>query len=303
MPPTVKSVAQKWGTALQRAQYAGWTPVLTGRRISTTATTLDGSPDGMTWVRFPDSSYEMTAVFGKVLEADIPYWVGPDINGNFELKKPINKDGVEKWGDLLYTVAQPPSSDATPQTVGGLGFVPGRLELSRLGGLYVHPRSFQFDGGYYDDGSIGDGIVDADDTTNDFDVTVFRPSVSGYSAWARVYFNPKLFLIWAVRGEEKFGARQDVLNLEDIPHIALPGGVYPLGAVRLDYGQTELEATDLADARFHIAPTFDADTLEDFIATLIEDGTHMTRMTGMGVAGSRRLNRVARALLKRPYTG
>lgn len=86
----------------------------------------------------------------------------------------------------------------------------------------------------------------------------------------------------------------------------LPSDVYPCGAVTLFNGQTAVTRanTRYEDLRLVLnsTPPDPQDTI-DLIANALADGANITRLTLAGVGGSRRMNDVARALLKRPYTG
>lgn len=67
-------------------------------------------------------------------------------------------------------------------------------------------------------------------------------------------------------------------------------------------GQGALDALAAVSALAGDSSAFDA-AVEAAVAGLLADGANITRLTLAGVGGSRRMNDVARALLKRPYTG
>lgn len=140
-----------------------------------------------------------------------------------------------RYGAALPARASPRGGGETvvnPQHT--FSFTPGLVTASEDGGMKVHVKRFYYAGGWWDDGELL-----GTPTAYDFDLAGEGGSASGYSAWALVYFDPADAALHAVTGDDVFGA-PSVLDETLVVNIALPYGVYPLGAVGIAHGQAEI---------------------------------------------------------------
>jgi hypothetical protein len=145
-------------------------------------------------------------------------------------------EGSAVYGGALGAASLPTGGlETVPLSVTGLQFTPGRVEPSQLGGLYTHVRSFRYDGGYWDDGSLA-----GEPTLHDFDLTADLTAASGYSQWMLICFDPDVPQLVAIPNTPVAG---DVTVLDEaaIDPGAIPAGMYYLGAVAVANGQTNFD--------------------------------------------------------------
>lgn len=174
-------------------------------------------------------------VSGLIRTVDLPVWLIEMPDKLLYIYGARIDDGSSVFGDALAANATPIGGGETvvnPQHT--FSFTPGLVTASEDGGLKVHVKRF-----YYADGWWDDGELSGTPTAYDFDLTGEGGSASGYSAWVVVYLDPDDGALYAVTGEDVFGA-PSVLDETQVVNIALPLGVVPLGAVGIANGQTEI---------------------------------------------------------------
>lgn len=244
-------VIRKLEALLLKSNHMGYRLAYTGRRIDNVTVTMVGAPTNQMFVRYPDESRDYTTVWGRVNGKNAPVWIGPSVEGFEEYKGPAWELGTAIYGDAFITMIQPPViGELLPQTVSSISIQPGRVEPSRLGALYIHVAAFRHIGGGWVGGSYIGGVLVP--TTDDIDLASYVPGTTSYVVWVVIYLDPVTNALGIVAGTPVFGLQSDLLE-SDIDLIVLPKNVYPLGAVALQNGQTQIDSsTRIVDMRLHL---------------------------------------------------
>lgn len=204
--------------------------------------------DGYMWVHgYPRGANVQVLVGANInpYAAGARVWVGENHAKQAVAYAPVvDRNSTQQWGTGLPGLA-------TPVNVPTLAVIEGRLQSSELGGMYVHVNPFTYASGYWAGGTWSAGTLTA--TTYDFDVTSYTPTTNGNVRWVRVWFDPTATAataLHAVAGAEVY-QNNNVWLLDEalIGAIAIPAGMYAVGAVALYYGQTDLAGGRFASAR------------------------------------------------------
>ena len=249
---TTDELSRRLKSVLDRAQFADWTRMYTGRRTST-GITLSGADAGRVWVRADENSREETQVWGNASRINIPVWVGPNIAGELEIKTLEQTEAALVAGaGAAASILPPITPDNNDQLiVGGRQFYPGRMGLSILGGLYVRVNAFHYPGGYYAGG----------------DVLLTPPSTSDTQAWCALAFDPIAETFTQYTGTEY--ALPILMNETALSAIAITVGEIPVGAVVLYEGQTTIDGSEVwADFHYHFGAAEGKATVQTTDATV-----------------------------------
>lgn len=234
---TTDELSRRLKSVLDRAQFADWTRMYTGRRTST-GITLSGADAGRVWVRADENSREETQVWGNASRINIPVWVGPNIAGELEIKTLEQTEAALVAGAGAAASIMPPiTPDNNDQLIiGGRQFKPGRMRLSTLGGLYVYVEPFHYDGGYWPGA----------------DFLMTPPATASTKAWCAVTLNPADGALYQFTGAEY--ALPVPMTETALGAITITDGYIPVGAVVLQNGQTTITGEETwADFHYHFA--------------------------------------------------
>lgn len=230
-------VSQRVTRKLRTARTGGARKMYTGKLLPDGNVTLDGGVNKV-WVRASEQSREAIPVWGTVLRPHVPVWVKNGPNGKY-IDSPVYEEGTVKFGAALSGLVNPTVvGDVTGISIGGLGFKPGRLSRSALGGLYIHVDAFHFDGGYWRGGepdqTVNGGL---NQTAHDVDLAGYVPATPYAARWVRGYLDPVDGSLHFIAGASVDGG---ISNLDEAGIIAipLPYAVTPLGAAALENGMT-----------------------------------------------------------------
>lgn len=237
---TKDEVVARLRDKIAKGQYVGWRRMFTGRLLANNVVSLAGARPGYVWVRTNLTSRDETqvrvGVFG-VSRVNIPVMVGPDLNGNLELKGLNTDEAVMTMGGNVAASLLPAITPDTNQNViiGGRQFRPGKMRPSEVGGLFVWIEPFHYDGGYWPGGH--------------FEMT--PPSTTDLQAWCLLALDPSDGSIYQFTGTEY---ETTIPMLEgEVSVISVTSGYIPLEAVVLHEGQTVITGGERwADARLHI---------------------------------------------------
>lgn len=136
-----------------------------------------------------------------------------------------------------------------------VGPSPGQVSASSLGGLFIHIGSFWYDDQFYNGDALNPftGLP----TLHDIDLTGYTPTVSGYSQWVVLWFDPADATIHKAANTALLVSVGSLMETS-IDLSVVPSGCYVLGAVGLAYGQTVIDGSSrIADTRFHVSPIGD----------------------------------------------
>lgn len=245
----------------RRMKVSGYVDPATGE---TRDDPTQGARAGYMWVHGYPRGANTQVIAGTGLNPylkDQRVWVGENTSGETVAFEPvIDQNAIAQFGSVIAALNQPSGADELlPRSILGLGFTPGRVEASQLGGLYLHVRDFWYQGTFYH----GDELDPAEGlpTLNDFDISGDITAASGESQWVIVYFDPDVGAPQVVVNDPIFGEPSSLYETV-IDTSLVPNGVYLLGAVAVSGDQTEIVGTStFADPRDHLAPkgTTDAD--------------------------------------------
>lgn len=236
-------------------------PTYTARRQKVTGyLNTDGTvnPDpttdavvGNLWVHGYPRGAPVQVLIGPNINPHVPnarVWVGQnDARQAVAFDVVVDKNAIQQWGPGLGAIA--------PQlNIPAMALIPGRAQVSELGGLFVHVNGFDYDGGFFAGGVWAGGSFDA--TAYDFDVSADVPSTDGYSVWVSVYFDPADTALHSVAGTPIYtGNNVWTLDEATIADIPIPAGCYPTGAVGLTFGQSSLAGAYFASNRYFLGRT------------------------------------------------
>lgn len=234
---TTDELSRRLKSVLDRAQFADWTRMYTGRRTST-GITLAGADTGRVWVRADENSREETQVWGSASRINLPVWVGPNVAGELEIKTLEQTEAALTAGPGAAASLLPPiTPDNNDQLlIGGRQFQPGRMGMSHLGGLYVYVAPFHYDGGWWPGG----------------DFLMTPPATASTKAWCALALDPATATFTQFTGTEY--ALPILMTETELGAIALTDGYIPVGAVVLQNGQTTITGAEMwADFHHHFA--------------------------------------------------
>jgi hypothetical protein len=232
---TTDELARRFRKTLDRAQFADWTRMYTGRRTAT-GLTLSGADAGRVWVRADENSREETQVWGSASRINIPVWVGPNVAGELEIKALEETEAALVAGDGAAASILPPINpdNNINLLIGGRQFQPGRMGLSNMGGLYVRVDPFHYSGGWWQGG----------------DVLLTPPSTASTQAWCALAFDPIAETFTQYTGAHT--ALPILMTETELGGLAITPGQIPVGAVVLYNGQTVIDGSEVwADFHLH----------------------------------------------------
>lgn len=213
----------------ERAQFARERIMITGRIDLSGDVTMTGAPDGKSWVRSAPDSRDETAVWKAWTGANDWVRVRPNAQGELEIVGPAFSTGSVAGGNGFESGGIPPLNGLKNRAEWYEHNVrPFRLERALEGGLYVRIRTYN--------------ALGMPDTV--YLCTV--PGAAGKQAWCLIYFDPRTRIFGQITGSLHEAAEyltEDLIYSE----CPLPVGLYPIGAVRLANGQTEIANTDFGN--------------------------------------------------------
>ncbi len=229
-----EALVQVMVDALRASNFAGWLRVVAGYKELDGSIRMNGAGDNRVWVRPNEDSRGGTAVWGSAAFANMPLIIGPNIDGEYEVKNADQLPASISFGDGARVGLFPPGmGELVTDSIPANSLKPGRVYLSPNGGLNFRVDAFSFASGIWD-------------STADQDASSFVPGTAGYVCWVAPYLDPVTATVDAVASTPVFGEPQD-LSEAAIATLTLPAGAIPLGpAFSLVNGQTQLSASRFA---------------------------------------------------------
>ena len=230
-----EALVQVMVDALRASNFAGWLRVVAGYKELDGSIRMHGAGDNKTWVRPREDSRGGTAVWGSAAFANAPLVIGPNIDGEYEVKNADQLPASISFGDGARVITLPPGMDElVPRSIPAKALKIGRVELSPTGGLNFRVSKHAYTGGYWT-------------SEADQDASGEEPGTAGYVCWVGAYHLPSANTVGVASTTPVFGEPQD-LDESDLADLVYPAGAVPLGpAFTLKNGQTQLSQSRFAD--------------------------------------------------------